>query len=117
MKIIKKVTFGLMGAAIVLFMYAGSASAATAWCDVATITNAGINPDVENIARSKYVIFVDCADDNVWSGELRFYLIPELGESGYATALTAMSLAPQTVKMKVASPTDNSLVLQMQLND
>lgn len=114
MKIRKKVTAGFIGATMFLGMCAGAAYAGV-WCNDATITQAGINPDIVHENRSKYVIFADCGTDSIWPDARRFYLTPDLGEAGYATALTAMSL-DQTVKMKVANTLANSLVLQIQLN-
>ena len=76
-------------------------------CQSANITKVGVLPANQSATASKYTIRIDCVDDGAtdalpWPGERMFMLTQELGDSGYATALTALSLN-QPVYVKVES--------------
>ncbi|MCI5164624.1 MAG: hypothetical protein D3903_00700 [Candidatus Electrothrix sp. GM3_4] len=71
-------------------------------CAEATVTMVGVLPLKENTTTSKYMIRADCADDSKWTGERQYMLSADIGDSGYATLLTAMSLN-QPIYLRVES--------------
>lgn len=108
MKIQKKITAGIIGAMMILGLCAGSALAAT--CSDATIVGAGVFPDQTVEGRSSYRIRAICNDASPpWTLSRSFYLTTDLGESGYASVLTAYSL-DKNVRLDMVSATKDSLV-------
>lgn len=114
MKRMNKVVVAL-GFALISALVATSASAASQ-CKVATITQTGAFPALENpvTGTSQYLVELDCADDTVWTGARQFMLTADLGEGGYATFLTAYALN-QTVNVTVEGLAFRSLLSRVYL--
>lgn len=110
MKIQKKSVAVLVGASLLVSVWGSVASAATN-CNVGEILEVGVNP-LSPVA--KYEIWLTCEGLFVD----RKFFIPEetLGDSGYATALTAKSIGKQ-VFARLASSRENSLVEQIRILD
>jgi hypothetical protein len=86
-------------------------------CASATVKTIGVFPALAVGAASQYIGTFTCNDATpAWGGDVQYILSTDLGESGYATLLTASSLK-QTVYIRVESPTWRSLVTLMYLND
>ena len=111
----KKIGIGLAGICLGLFTYAGVASAAS-YCLDATIDGIGVRPSLATATRSQYIVFMTCNDTPVkWSGSQMYYLTVDQGDSGYATVLTASSLA-KNIKVKLTSFTEFSLIENIDMN-
>lgn len=108
MKMGKKVTAGIISATMALIMCAGTASAAIS-CQNATVLQVGQIPGEASGSNSGYKIMLQCNDANTWLGGRSYYLTTDLGEPGYATMLTAMSL-DRPVKVYLSSYTALSLI-------
>lgn len=115
MNVQQKVKAGIIGAMMIVGMSAGSAFSAD--CASASVSTVGILPDLESASASKYIVKLTCQDASpAWSGQQQYVLSSDLGESGFATLLTAVSLQ-QTVYVRVASTSWRSLVTLLYLND
>jgi len=62
---------------------------------------------------TNYRVVIECPGS--FSDSRAYYLTTDLGEAGYATLLTAMSLK-QTVRMKMSLWASGSLVTEIRLN-
>ena len=114
MKIKSKILSVLAGLAISLSV-TGAALAAD--CASTTLKMTGILPSLKSATATEYIITVVCNDATpAWTGEQQYVLSVDLGESGYATCLTAASLK-QTVYLRVASTAWRSLATLIYLND
>ena len=111
----KKMLMTIVASLFAITLYAGTASAVVT-CDAASIGKVGVFPDQPN----KYRVELTCTDATPpWSGVRTFYLTDDpdgLGDSGYATVLTAISLN-KTIKAVLADASWNSLVLQIFMNN
>ena len=85
-------------------------------CSSATIKRIGVNPVTGSAGASPYMVQLDCASDSIWSGTLTLYLSTDLGESGFATLLTAYSLG-KTVWARSLGTTPGSIVTVLYIND
>jgi len=113
---IKKKTMSILLVAAILTVFGMSSAQAKSFCNAGTVTQAGIYPGAESDASSKYMVSVSCTlADGDWDGDVPFYLTPDLGDAGYATALTAISTG-QSVKVRVAKPNPASLMDLIYLN-
>lgn len=97
------------------FMVLGIGTSHAAWkCDSASITFAGVFPDIGvTEGSSPYLIKISCDADP--DKERQYLLNTDLGDSGYATVLTAISLG---YKVKILTAGDggwNSLVERINL--
>lgn len=89
-----------------LIMGAASAHAAVD-CGQASVKAVGVLPKIASATASPYLAGFVCHDTDVkWAGEKQFVLSVDLGDSGYATLLSAASLK-QTVYIRVEDPTQN----------
>lgn len=79
-------------ASLSLCLLIGTSASAAVQCKEGTVTQVGDFPALANGITSKYLVQIDCADDTKWAGEIQFMLTTDLGDSGYATLLTAVSL-------------------------
>ncbi|MCI5124965.1 MAG: hypothetical protein D3925_10915 [Candidatus Electrothrix sp. AR5] len=101
----------------VVFVSVNTASAVVA-CNEAKVGKVGVFPDQPD----KYRVELTCQDavNPAWTGVRTFYISQQpgsdLGDAGYATILTAISLNA-TIKAVVVSPAWNSLLVQMFLNN
>ena len=117
MKKIKKsgmvATFVVMGFVMALGI---GTSHASVKCDSGAITFAAIFPDLADDATgaSSYVIQYVCDDTTQMPGTKQFQLSTVLGDSGYATVLTAVSLGLK-VKIQAAGSGWNALVERINL--
>lgn len=107
----KKFVKGVILTVAMSFVMLGTANAAQ--CPAATIIRAAVKQTAPSAAASQYFVRVTCAD--IFTGERGYYLADELGESGYATILTAMSL-DQTVLINLEGLTWGSIVTEVQMN-
>lgn len=84
---------------------------AAAICNAATINWVEARPDVTLPANaSMYVVNMQCPE---WDANTyQFYISTDIGDSGYATVLTAMSL-DTTMKVFVESKTWNGLMTRV----
>jgi hypothetical protein len=112
MIIAKKMLWILMAASM-LTVYSAAASFASITCDAATIDQAAVVEDDGDATTAPYQVRATCAGK--WSGSTVFDMSTDLGEGGYATILTALSLG-NTVKMQVAGPGWHSLIERVYLN-
>ena len=118
MNIQKTIVVALMGWILLIGFGTGSALAATASCEEAKIHAVGYYPGHkdESIGRSGYRVQLECLDTNPsFSGVKSFYLSTDQGESGYATILTAYSLA-KTLRVYLGGPSSGSLLFNIYLN-
>jgi hypothetical protein len=117
MKLKAKLISAIAGSVLMLTTGIGIATAAQSDCSSAVVSQVGILPTLETTGVSKYIASFDCLDSpEPWSNSVQFKLSSDLGDSGYATLLTAVSLG-QTVYLRVADTTFRSLVLLLYLND
>ena len=93
---------------VVLALCTSSAFAGV-YCSTATVVQSGILPFRANESRSPYVVKLVCKNNAKWNGAVSFFLTSDLGDSGYATILTAQSLGTP-LKVKVSDSTPGSLV-------
>jgi len=114
---IKKKTMSILLVAAILTVFGmSSAQAAKSFCNAGKVTQAGVYPAAASDASSKYMVSVSCTlADGDWDGDVPFYLTPDVGDAGYATALTAISTG-QSVKVRVAKPNPASLMDLIYLN-
>lgn len=93
MSMTNKGIMSIITALVLISVTATVSSAVLIQCKKGTIVQAGIVPSRENTTNnvSKYVIKASCTDTTKWTGELNFTLSADLGDAGYATALTAVS--------------------------
>ena len=110
MKVQKKITVVLIGAMMAL-LYVGSASAAK--CDPSLISQIGMRP-LDPGAETSYAVYVRCKATH--TADRRYFLSTALGESGYATLLTAYSLGKQ-VELFVGGYAGNSLITDVRVLD
>jgi len=90
---------------MVIITLCTSSAFAAVLCSTATIVSSGIAPFRANESRSPYVVKLDCKNNSKWNGAVSFCLTSDLGESGYATILTAQSLGkPLFVKVSDSAP-------------
>ena len=99
--------------AVALFFVIGINSAHAVQCTAATIIRAAVKQVAPSTAATQYFVRVTCP--TVFTGERGYYLATELGDSGYATILTALSLN-QTVLMNLEGWEFGSIVTEVQLN-
>ena len=110
-----KILSGIIGLGMSLSIGVGLATAAD--CVSTTINMVGILPSLKTTTATEYILTVTCNDATPpWSGQQQYVLSVDLGESGYATCLTAASLK-QTVYLRVASVAWRSLATLIYLND
>jgi hypothetical protein len=104
MKISKKKISYVIGLSLMGLLIGTSSQAAGIQCKAATITQLGAFPDLadDTTHTSKYLVELDCDDDTKWGGAKQFLLTTDLGDSGYASVLTAYSL-DKTINVDVAS--------------
>ncbi len=115
MKLRSKILTGVIGSAMLLTMGASLSPAAD--CASAVVSQIGVRPSLESASASKYIAMFDCLDaSEAWAGNQQFVLSTDVGDSGYATLLTAVSLG-QTVYIRVPSTNWRSLVEFVYLND
>jgi|GEM_PF-6469214 len=113
---IKKKTALILLVVLALTGFGISSVYAKAFCHAGIVTQVGMNPAVVNETRSQYIVNVSCTSAvGDWDGELKFFLIPDLGDAGYATALTAISTG-QTVDIRVSAARNNSLLNMIYIN-
>lgn len=83
---------------------------------IAELSRPGINTSIKNtadITNDDYLIYVKCP----WWGNTRpMMLHPELGDSGYATVLTALSLG-RGVTVTLEAGTAYSLITRLEIAD
>ncbi len=91
-----------------------SSAFAAVLCSTATVVQSGIAPFRANESRSPYVVRLVCKNNTKWKGAVSFCLTSDLGESGYATILTAQSLG-KPLFVKVSDSTPGSLVQSLYL--
>jgi len=98
MSVLNKTIASIISALAVVSVTATVSSAVLVQCKTATIEQAGIVPSRANADNnvSKYVIKATCvgeANTNPvkWNGSINFTLSEDIGDAGYATALTALS--------------------------
>lgn len=79
--------------ALVLISVTATVSSALVQCKDAAIVQAGVVSTREDLTNkvSKYTVRATCPDTTLWSGERTFLLSTDVGDAGYATALTALS--------------------------
>lgn len=100
---------------VAIMMIAGlgiSTANAASSCSAATVVEARVNPALEGATSSKYQITIECA---AWGITRPYVLTPEVGDAGYATALTALTTG-QSVFIRVASRVGGSLMDIIALN-
>lgn len=107
----KKIAFVIALVSIVMALPLVVVPAAHAVVNVpsASITWIGVYPGVGNMVK-----LVDNSGTN-WTGERQFFLSNNLGNAGYATALTAFS-NNQTVWVRLADAAAGSLVFIIYIN-
>ena len=113
MKVYGKITTALAGAVIFFGMSMGSAIGAPVYnCKNATIQEMAIVPS--DSATNSYMVFLTCEETG---NSVRYYLSQaNLGDSGWATLLTAVSLG-KTVNAYLAPNRGwNSLATDLQMN-
>lgn len=111
----QKIKTGIIGAMMIVGASVTAASAAD--CASASVSTIGILPSLESATATKYIGNFTCHDASpAWAGAQQFVLSVDLGDSGYATLLTAASLK-QTVYLRVASTSWRSLATLIYLND
>lgn len=104
----------VIGAALVS---ASITSAYAADCASASVSTIGILPSLKSATATEYIGNFTCHDATpAWTGAQQFVLSVDLGDSGYATLLTAASLK-QTVYLRVVSTSWRSLATLIYLND
>lgn len=109
MKIQGKVTVGIIGALMSIALCASSASALYN-CKNAVVGELGMRPSVATFeGSSDYAVYLHCEG---WDNERRFFLSADLGESGYATLLTAKSL-DKPVSAWMEEPAWNALITEL----
>jgi hypothetical protein len=91
-------------------------SHASVKCDSGAITFVGVFPDLADAGTgaSPYIIQYVCDNTTQMPGTKQFQLNNDLGESGYATVLTAVSLG-QKVKIQAAGVGWNALLERINL--
>lgn len=97
-KVMNAVTVCMLS--LIMLVMLTSTASAVCWCNNTVLTGIAILPDDADPATgtSKYRITATCADttsiDPKWAdqGARHFYLSDGMGEGGYATILTALSL-------------------------
>jgi hypothetical protein len=99
----QKVKKGIIGLAAFAALTVAGTAGAVVDCPVATITKVGILPDKETTTTSKYMVRATCSDTTKWPDDRSFMLSSDIGDSGYATLLTAMSLN-QPIFLRVEGP-------------
>lgn len=117
MKRFKKSSILTLAAVVGFLMVLGTESSqAAVKCDSGSITFAGVFPDLADDATgtSKYMIQYICDDTAQMLGTKQFLLSTVVGDSGYATILTAISLQK---KVKIQAERDgwNALVTRVNL--
>lgn len=112
----KKIIATFIGSLVIVALCVSSASAFID-CSEATIVQSGVYPDGEGSApgRSPYIVRLDCNDDTKWEGDVQFYLNSDLGDSGFATVLSAQAL-DKPLWVRVSNRTPGSLVEIMYIN-
>ena len=94
-----------------------STTANAAYCNDTVIDSVSILP--ENAVPgsvSKYRVTVSCVDTARWAGLRHFYLTEDLGEAGYATVLTALSLGRNLSIVTTSYNTNSLLTIIKMLN-
>ncbi|MCI5117938.1 MAG: hypothetical protein D3913_08255 [Candidatus Electrothrix sp. LOE1_4_5] len=124
MKRLRKSSMITSLAIIIFTMVLGAgASQALEKCDSGTITFAGVYPDLQYDTEgnlkpgvSPYMIQFICDSQAVaaMAGKKQFILHEDLGDSGYATVLTAVSLG-QKIKIQTEGGGWNALVTRINL--
>jgi len=100
-------------AAIALSMLIITSSAyAAVNCWTAGIVNAAALAASPTTGAAPYAVKITCPTN--FTGEREYYLATDLGDSGYATLLTAISLG-QSVSMELGDWTWGSLVTNVRL--
>ena len=109
MKIQKKITVSIIGVLMSLVLSAGSASAVYN-CKNATVGELGQRPTIATFqGSSDYSVYLHCEG---WDNARRFFLSADLGDSGYATLLTAKSLN-KAVSAWMEEPVWNALITEL----
>ncbi|MCI5138655.1 MAG: hypothetical protein D3922_09645 [Candidatus Electrothrix sp. AR1] len=85
-------------------------------CKSASVKTIGILPSLESTTATKYIATFTCNDTEPVFTTQQYILSTDLGDSGYATLLTAASLK-QTVYVRVAGVAWRSLATLLYLND
>lgn len=112
MKIKKQIATGAVSVAMLLGV--SSVSFGATICTSATIEEMGVNP-LSSIA--KYEVSLSCDDTTKWSGTRKYFMDDTLmGDSGYATALTARSLGKK-VSVRLARSNVGSLIEQFRITN
>ena len=115
MNLQQRIKAGIIGAMMIVGASVTVASAAD--CASASVTTIGVLPSLESATASKYIGTFTCHDATpAWAGDQQYVLSVDLGDSGYATLLTAASLG-KTVYIRVSSPSWRSLATLLYLND
>ena len=85
--------FSLLMAVVVT----ATTASAVSKCSNGTVVATGVVPTLENLGSniSKYMVQIQCNSDTEFVGTKQFLLSTDVAESGYATALTAISLSRQ----------------------
>lgn len=99
---------------LTMFLVVGTNSAvAGPECFQATVIEVAIRDTTPPAGATNYRVLIECSAS--YTGSRAYYLTTDLGETGYATLLTAMSLK-QTVRTAMTSWTSGSLVTEIRLN-
>ena len=93
MKNQSKIIAVVLGVIMSLTLVVGSVNAASK-CTAATINFVSVRPDLATGNASPYLVNLSCADAG-WPATNQFFLLNTVGDSGYATLLTAISLNRQ----------------------
>jgi len=101
--------------AVVMFLVMGTSSAyAFVQCAEATIVRVAVKDTPPSAEGSQYFVLVTCPSR--FGDQRGYYLTSNLGDSGYATLLTAVSLGQTVLINLVDSYNWNSLIEEVQLN-
>lgn len=113
MKNFKKAIIACICTLAVFFV--GSNCMAASTCNSATVIEVGVMPHLASETASMYTVRVNCEDEG-WDGpaNVQLVLTSELGISGYAAALTALS-SDFKVKLTMTAKTFNSLITRLKV--
>lgn len=85
-------------AMLALMLLAAGTTSAAVYCGSATVKEVSVRPELKSEVASMYALRIDCddaawdsAEANVSGGNIEFVFMSQIGDVGYATALTAMA--------------------------
>lgn len=100
-------------AALAMFLVMGINSVYAATCTNGAITRVVVLNEAPSGESSQYKIQLNCDE---YANERNYYLSSTIGDSGYATVLTAISLT-KTLYMEMTGTASGSLVTLLRMNN